>query len=223
MPISRVSLYGNPNVGAFLFATDKFALVPPDAPPKFVEEATATLKVPLYKTTICGSVLLGIFIAGNSKGILVPHNAKDEEVALIQASTGLPVIQYNGKNNALGNMILINDSAALVGPKTDQQLKSLIANHLGVEVHEGRIAGLSMPGVCAVANNRALLYHPQATEEETAKLEEIFNIPAHVSTVNCGFPYLRVGMVANSYGVIVGDATTGPEMAHIESSLGLIG
>lgn len=166
---------------------------------------------------------MGIFIAGNSKGILVPHNAKDEEIAFIHTTTGLPVVQYNGKNNALGNMILVNDSVALVGPNTDQKLKSLITDTLGVEVYEGRIGGLSMPGVCAVVNNKALLCHPQTTEEETKKLEEIFNIPVHLSTVNCGFPYLRVGMAVNSYGVIVGMETTGPEMAHIESSLGLIG
>lgn len=222
MPITRLSLYGNPNIGAFLFATDKFVLVPPDVPQKFAEDISTTLKVPVNRTTICGSVLLGIFIAGNSKGVLVPHNAKDEEISFIESSTGLPVFQYNGKRNALGNMTLLNDTAALVGSRTDPELKTLISDHLGVDVYEGCIAGLSMPGVCAVINNKAMLCHPQITEEETSKLGEIFNIPINVSTVNCGFPYLRVGMVANSYGVVVGEATTGPEMAHIEMSLGLV-
>lgn len=223
MPISRLSLYGNPNIGAFLFATDKFALIPPDVPSKSAEEISATLKVPLYRTTICGSVLLGIFITGNSKGILVPHNANEEEISYIRSTTGIPVIQYNGKKNALGNMVLINDTIAMVGAGTDSDLKSLLSETLQVDVFEGSIAGLSLPGVCAVANNRAVLCHPQTSEEEIRKLEEIFNIPVNISTVNCGYPYLRVGMLANSYGVVVGDATTGPEMAHIESSLGLIG
>jgi translation initiation factor 6 len=48
-------------------------------------------------------------------------------------------------------------------------------------------------------------------------------MPVDISTVNCGFPYLRVGMAANSNGAVVGNATTGPEMVRIESSLGIIG
>lgn len=216
-------MYGNPNIGAFLFATDKFVLAPPDVPTKFAEEISTTLKVPLHQTTICGSVLLGIFIAGNSNGILVPHNAKEEEISFIEKNVGVPVFQYEGKKNALGNMILLNDSAALVGVGTDPELKSLVSKALNVDVYEGSIAGLHLPGVCAVINNKAMLCHPQTTEDEAKKLEEIFNIPVNISTVNCGYPYLRVGMLANSYGVVVGDATTGPEMAHIEASLGLIG
>ncbi|MEM4217652.1 MAG: translation initiation factor IF-6 [Candidatus Methanomethylicaceae archaeon] len=223
MPISRLSLYGNPNIGAFLFATDKFALVPPDIPSKFAEEISTTLKVSICKTTICGSVLLGIFITGNSRGILVPHNAREEEVSLIESNVGVPVVQYNGKKNALGNMVLLNDSFAVVGVGADPELKTLLSKILEVEVYEGTIAGLSLPGVCAVVNNKAMLCHPQTTDEEARRLEEIFNIPVNISTVNCGYPYLRVGMLANSYGVVVGEATTGPEMAHIESSLGLIG
>jgi translation initiation factor 6 len=58
-------------------------------------------------------------------------------------------------------------------------------------------------------------------EEENSKLEKIFNKSVYPSTVNRGFPYLRIGMVANSYGVVVGDMTTGPEIAHIEASLGV--
>jgi len=223
LPISRLSLYGNPNIGAFLFATDKFALAPPDIPRKFEEEMSSTLRVPLYKTTICGSVLLGIFITGNSKGLLVPHNAKEDEISFIESSVSIPVVQYNGKKNALGNMVLVNDSVAAVGVGADPELKSLLSKTLGVEVYEVNIAGLSLPGVCAVTNNKAMLCHPQTTDEEVKKLEEIFNIPVNISTVNCGYPYLRVGMLANSYGVVVGEATTGPEMAHIEASLGLIG
>ncbi|MDH5806459.1 MAG: translation initiation factor IF-6 [Candidatus Methanomethylicaceae archaeon] len=222
MPISRSSIYGNSNIGAFTFANDFFALVPYDSPDKFVFEISNTLKVPVYKTTICSSVLLGIFIVGNSKGILVPHNAKEEEINFIKKVTGFSIIQYKGKSNALGNMILINDKSALVSPKADKDLKQLISKELGVEVFDGQIAGISMPGACAVINSKGILCHPQASNEEIAILEKIFNKPVYPSTVNCGIPYLRIGMVVNSYGAVVGEETTGPEIAHIESSLGLV-
>ena len=222
MSITRLSLYGNPNIGAFTFATDTFALIPPDMPPGAAEDFSSALGVPTFRATVGGSVLLGIFLTGNSRGVIVPNSATEEEISFIEREAKVPVAVYDGKKNALGNMILVNDRAAMVGSGIDPVLKDLIAKHLKVKVHEGRIATLSMPGVCAVINNRGIVAHPLTSEEEMARLGELFNIPVDVSTINCGFPYLRVGMTANSHGVIVGEETTGPEMARIESSLGFM-
>lgn len=223
MPIARISLYGNPNIGAFTFATDKFALIPPDMPPGTAENFSSALGVPTFRVTVGGSVLLGIFLTGNSRGVIVPNSANEEEISFIEHEVKVPVVQYNGKKNALGNMILVNDRIAMVGSGMDPILKTLIAEHLEVKVHEGSIASLSMPGVCAVINNKGLVAHPLTSEEEMARLGELFNIPIDVSTINCGFPYLRIGMTANSNGAVVGQETTGPEMARIESSLGFMG
>jgi translation initiation factor 6 len=223
LPITRLSLYGNSNIGAFTFATDKFALIPPDTPPGMAEDLSSTLSVPAYRTTVGGSVLLGIFLTGNSRGIIVPNSATEEEISFIEREVKVPVAIYSGKKNALGNMILVNDRVAMVGSGMDPALKTLIAKHIEVKVQEGRIATLSMPGVCAVINNRGVVAHPLTSEEEMARLGELFNIPVDVSTINCGFPYLRVGMTANSNGAVVGEATTGPEIFRIESSLGLMG
>jgi len=222
LSITRLSLYGNPNIGAFTFATDTFALIPPDMPPGAAEDFSSALGVPTFRATVGGSVLLGIFLTGNSRGVIVPNSATEEEISFIEREAKVPVAVYDGKKNALGNMILVNDRAAMVGSGIDPVLKDLIAKHLKVKVHEGRIATLSMPGVCAVINNRGIVAHPLTSEEEMARLGELFNIPVDVSTINCGFPYLRVGMTANSHGVIVGEETTGPEMARIESSLGFM-
>lgn len=223
MPLSRIPLYGNPNIGAFTFATDKFALFPPDMPAGAAREFSETLGVPCYTATVSGSVLLGIFLLGNSKGIIVPDSSTEEEISVIRECTRVPIAIYDGKKNALGNMVLANEKHALVGLDIDPLLKDLIAETLKVEVHEGTIATLNMPGVCAIANGRGIVAHPMTTEEELAKLSEIFNIPVDISTVNCGFPYLKVGITANSNGAVVGEATTGPEMARIESSLGITG
>lgn len=223
MPLSRISLYGNANVGAFIFATDRCAMIPNDAPLSVEREVSEALGVPTLKATVGGSVLLGIFIVGNSKGIILPATSSDEEISAIAGATDLPVAVYDGKKNALGNMVLANDTAALVAPQTDPSLIDLVSEHLGVEVRTGTIAGISMTGVCAVVNRKGLVAHPMVTDAEVKALAELFNIPVDISTVNCGFPYVRVGIVANSNGAVVGSATTGPEMVRIESSLGIIG
>jgi len=223
LSIARLSLYGNPNIGAFTFATDSFGLVPFDMPEGVTREFSSTLDIPVCRASIGGSVLLGIFAIGNSKGIVLPYTATDEELDIIERSLRVPIAIYEGKKNALGNMVLINERTALVGPESDNALKDLIASHLKVEVHEGTIAGIKMAGVCAAVNDKGVVAHPLTSEVELANLGKIFNMPVDVSTINCGFPYLRVGMTANSKGVIVGEQTTGPEMARIESSLGLQG
>jgi len=223
LSITRLSLYGNPNVGAFTFATDSFGLVPFDMPEGVTREFSSTLDIPVYRASIGGSVLLGIFTIGNSKGVILPYTVTDEELEIIEDSLRVPVAIYEGKKNALGNMVLVNERTALVGVGTDAALKELVARHLGVVVHEGTIAGINMVGVCAVVNNKGVVAHPLASEGEIAHLGKIFNMPVDVSTINCGFPYIRVGMTANSKGVVVGEQTTGPEMARIESSLGLQG
>jgi len=48
------------------------------------------------------------------------------------------------------------------------------------------------------------------------------NVPADVGTVNHGTRLVGAGTVANSQGVLVGQNTTGPEMARIEESLGFL-
>ncbi|MDH7555959.1 MAG: translation initiation factor IF-6 [Candidatus Methanosuratincola sp.] len=223
MSISRLSLYGNPNIGAFTFSTDSFLLVPPDIPDGTLKEFSETLGVPAYRTTVSGSVLLGIFTIGNSRGIILPGTATDTEIQQIEQMTSVPVAVYEGKVNALGNMVLLGERAAMVGRGADKRLVDLIRSHLRVEVYEGSIAGINMPGVCAVSNKKGIVSHPLTSEAELNSLSKIFNIPVDVSTVNCGSPYLRVGITANSYGAVVGQETTGPEMARIESSLGLTG
>ncbi len=223
MSVARLSLYGNPNIGAFTFSTDSFSLVPPDMPDGTIKAFSEALCVPAYRTTVSGSVLLGIFTIGNSRGLILPGTATENEVQQIEEMTSLPVTVYEGKANALGNMVLLGERAALIGQGADKRLIELIQYRLGVEVYEGRIAGINMPGACAVINKKGIVSHPFTSEAEAGKLSKIFNIPVDVSTVNCGSPYLRVGMTANSYGAVVGHETTGPEMARIESSLGLTG
>ena len=155
--------------------------------------------------------------------MILPGTSSDEEIGAIGTATGLPVAIYSGKKNALGNMVLVNDRAALVGPDTDPSLMELVSRHLKVEVKAGTIAEIAMTGVCAAVNSRGLVAHPMTTDAEVKALAELFNIPVDISTVNCGFPYVRVGIAANSRGAVVGSATTGPEMARIESSLGITG
>ena len=82
MSILRLSFGQNPYVGAFVRATDKFALIPDTVPAPTVEKIKETLKVDTYKLTLDGSRLLGVFLAANSKGLLVPHFVDDKQISI---------------------------------------------------------------------------------------------------------------------------------------------
>ena len=74
-------------------------------------------------------------------------------------------------------------------------------------------------GMAGVATNKGLLVHPRVSEQEMAVLEELFELPVDVGTVNLGSPLVGSGLLANSYGYLAGDETTGPELGRIEDAL----
>ncbi len=213
------SVYGNPNVGAFSFANDSFAIVPPDVPGKVVEVFEENLQVQVHKATIAGSVLLGIMIAGNNHGMLLPYSATDEEVETLREMSSLKVERLQTRVTALGNLILANDHGALIFPWLEDKAVKTVESVLEVKAQKGSISGSPLVGSNGVATDRGVLVNPLAKEKDLAVLREVLNVQADVGTVNRGIPYVRTGMTANSRGAVVGDQTTGPELARIIETL----
>jgi len=219
--IRRVNLAGNPNLGVSLAATDKVALAPPNLGEKMVQVVEECLEVPVVKTPISGSSLAGALAVGNSSGILVSKYAFDKEIKTITDS-GLKVERIPDRLTAVGNIILANDHGALVNPLLSEEAIEVVSRTLDVDVVRGSIANFKITGSVAVATNKGVLVHPSATPEELEFMEKTMKVPADVGTVNQGTRLVGAGTVANSYGVLVGENTTGPEMARIEESLGFL-
>lgn len=221
MPAIRVDLFGTVNIGAFCFANDHFLLIPKETPVKTVNLLVEALQVPAVKVTISGSVLIGILIAGNSSGIIVPSTAHEEELLTLKRELSINIVRINSKKTALGNLVLANDKAAMVSTELSKTEMDAVSDALGVESFRGSLAGFTSVGAVGVATNKGVLAHPKASQSDLAQLREIFKVPVDISTVNCGSPLLRIGMVANSKGAALGSVTTGHELAHIEASLGI--
>ena len=73
---------GLSSLGAFGVATEKFAIISEMWPQKAVEAITKALEVPITKLTIGDTSLVGILIAANSNGILLPHIFSQREMDL---------------------------------------------------------------------------------------------------------------------------------------------
>lgn len=219
--IRRVNLAGNPNLGVYIAVTDKVALAPPNLGDKMVGVVEESLQVPVIKTPISGSSLAGALAVGNSRGFLVSRYAFNTEVNAIK-EFGLEVERIPDRLTAVGNIILANDHGAMVNPLLSDEAVDVVSETLDVEVVRGSIANFKITGSVAVATNKGAMVHPSATSDELDFLEKTMNVPVDVGTVNQGMKLVGAGTVANSNGVLVGEKTTGPEMARIEESLGFL-
>ncbi len=218
--VEKLNLYGNPNVGVYVAASDSYAIIPEDAEAGVEKVVMEVLKVDrVVRVKILDTRLVGVMVAGNSNGLLLPQGAEDE-ARFLGRVLSVNVALLPSRNNALGNLIVANDKAALVYPGLEREAVKTVEDVLGVEVFKSSIAGIGAVGSIIVVTNRGGIVHPEASEEELRFLEDIFKVPFETGTINFGIEFVRTGLVANSYGALVGEDTTGPEIARIQIALG---
>jgi len=220
--VKRISIGGSAVLGVFAACTEDFLLsapAPEEEQLNFLQELDVT-SVPLL---IGSSTVIGSLIAGNSNGFVISNNALRHEIAQLRRSCGgLPVRKLPGRINAAGNVILANDTAALIHPNLVARAERVISEALGVDVQRGTVAGLKTVGMAACATNKGVLAHPKATEGELSKLDDTFGVPVNIGTVNYGSPLVGSSLLANTKGYVVGLETTGIELGRIEESLGFL-
>ncbi len=216
----RLRIVGSSLVGVFARCTEKIALVPLEVGPEMISRIEERLGVVSVRTSISGSSVVGSLVCGNSTGFVT--NPLASEAALQKLSAHGKAARLPGKISAAGNVILANDSAALVHPGLSSRACEILSQTLGVEAVKGTIGGLKTVGMAAVATNKGLLVHPRVSEAELAVLDDLFGLPVDVGTVNFGSPQIGSGLLANSKGYLAGEETSGPEMGRIEDALGFL-
>jgi len=221
------SLDGSSFIGVFVTCTETVVLVPPRASPRTVAELEHALQVKAFQITIAETSLLGCLIAGNSKGFICSPYTLDREFQRLDAlacAAGLTLqlgrLPKGDQMTAAGNVILTNDSVALIHPDLSEQTVAVVKETLGVEVYKGTLGGLKTVGMAAVATNRGVLAHKYASHAELTFLEDIFGLPVEIGSVNFGIPLIGAALLANSKGFAVGAETTGPELGRIVDALG---
>jgi translation initiation factor 6 len=166
---------------------------------------------------------LGVYIATNSNGILVPSIITDSEIEELKTlcssyDTSLEIVE--SKDNALGNLILCNNNGAVISKELSGNINT-IQDVLDVEVLILDYAQNKLPGSCGVANNNGCCVHPLISESEAEMISEVLKVPVDVSTINMGNPYIRAGSVTNDFGGIFGYDSSGPELMRLSNVLNL--
>ncbi|VVB93322.1 Translation initiation factor 6 [uncultured archaeon] len=214
----KINISGSPVLGVFATCTEEFVFVPYDVSDETIQDLEESLGVKAVRSSVGGSFIIGSLLCGNSNGAIVAGFILDKEMRTIRKH--MKAARLSGELNAAGNLILANDSAALVHPDLSDRSIGVIKRTLGVDVKKGTIGGLKTVGMAGIATNKGILVHPKATSNEIATLEEVFNLPVDIGTVNFGSPLVGSGILANSKGYVTGEDTTGPEITRIEDTLG---
>lgn len=221
------SLDGSSYIGIFLTCTEDVVILPPHASNRLVVDVERALGVKAVKTSIAETSLVGCLTVGNSNGFIFSPYTLDSEIQAIADFTkalGLKLrlnrLPSGDPLNAAGNIILANDTVALVHPQSTEKTVDIVKGTLEVEVYKGKIGGLKTVGMAAVATNKGVLVHKNAPYAELEFLEEIFELPVGIGSVNCGMPVIGAALLANTKGYAAGDETTGAELGRIVDILG---
>ncbi|MFB6207898.1 MAG: translation initiation factor IF-6 [Candidatus Nanohaloarchaea archaeon] len=212
MEIQRYNYLGNTNIGFYAVIAGDQAVFPPEFKQKDGFETDYA------ETYLAKTRLVGLFAAGNSNCILVPDIVTEREMDKLDES-GIDYRVIDSNDTALGNLILANDSGAVISPRLEAH-QDEIEEALDVEVKVAEIAGIPSPGACGVANSHGVLLHRDTSEEEAELVRDVLEVEeVDIGTVNMGSPYIGSGLLANDSMILVGEDTTGPETGRIDRTL----
>ena len=213
MKLDRLNILGCPVLGVFGRASESYCLVAYQAKKKTCDKISEILQVPVHRIKVVDTNFVGLFLSGNSSGIVVP-DIVNEKIEL-----DVTVTKIKTKHTCLGNLILANDKGAILSPLLSEY-SSEIRDTLDVDVSSGTIARLPIVGSLAVATNSGVLAHPEIKEDEKLLIGDILQVEVFTGTLNKGSPFVGSSILANTKGAVIGDLTRVPEVIKLEEALG---
>lgn len=219
--MEKCTYFGNPWLGMFIKTNDEVTMLPIDSMKKLEDKIEANLKTKILKISAGDSNLLGVYIAINSKGAILPNVMREEEIALVRKS-GLNIYVSKDMHNANGNNLAVNDKGGVINPYISNNEVKLMEDALGIELISMHVAGHSTVGSACIATNTGFLAHYKTDEEEMKRLTDALKVTGSKGTVNTGTGFVSYGIVVNKNGYVAGEDTTAFELGRLEEALGLI-
>ena len=219
MGIVKNNIIGSEYVGAFARSTEDIVIAGTRLSESGERSIKEALGADVARASIDGSDLIGLYSVANSNCILLPEFISRMELERFsKISINVKVLET--PLNALGNNILANDKVAIINPEFTDREEAEIGKALDVETVRMSIGGFRTVGANNILTNKGLVANNMAAEEELAKLRGIFKYVSQ-STANTGSLSIGLCAISNSKGLLVGEKTTGFEMARISEGLDL--
>jgi len=222
--VAKLNFNGDPNVGLRALATDKFCLIGRDVPEKYDAKLEEVLGVPLIRTNLYNTPLVGIFAVANSTHLFVPDIIFKSELENLKVKLkkhNIKIITLKTDHTALSNSIVLNDKICFTSTLIETQVIEAIKN-TGLEVFQTDLAETKVPGSLGILTNKGAIFAPNLSDPEIKLIEKALGFEIGLGTVNMGNPFLSSGIIANSNGFIIGSLSSGPEIARIDEALGFL-
>lgn len=220
----RVDFEGSSDIGAYAILTNKYCVVGKSSSRNFYSYFQEHLHISLVETTINSIKTVGSLCVGNKNGLLVPSTATDQE--LLHLRNLLPenvrIKRIGERLNALGNVIVCNDSVALVHGDIDDESVKNIEEVLMVDVFRHNIGCEPLVGTFSAMNNQGMLVHPRTSVEEIDELCNLLSVSVVAGTINKGSSVIGGGMVVNDWISFMGHRSTATEVTVIENAFKLV-
>ncbi len=116
MDIIKYDIYSGPNIGIYSTVNDEFIFLPRGFADGKSEKLSEYLEVKPLEVSVANARVLGVLMAVNNHGILLPSTCSEGEFNHFKENTDLNVEILDVKNNALGNMMSVNNKGGIVSP-----------------------------------------------------------------------------------------------------------
>ncbi len=219
MGSAKHNILGSDYVGAFCITTDSYTIIPNGVGKSIKEIVEDTLKTEVFSAKLANSDLLGIFGRANSNGIVLSNTVYEEEMRALGNPNGANIAAIESDLNAVGNNIMANDKVAFINPEYSPKAAKEIGDVLGVEVFPMKIGYFKTLGATNILTNKGMAINNTVSDEQKEKIEEMLGIKTVRTTANTGSLSIGIAALANSYGILVGNSTTGFELARLIQTL----
>lgn len=220
MEAAKYRIHGSDYIGVFATATDKLLFIGEMVESKEKKFLANILDVESVGLTISGSELVGLFSRANSKGVIFSNLILDEELAKIKSrDLDMNIGVLESGMNAIGCNILANDKVAIINSDYSNRTAKSIGDILDVEVVKAKTDGFKTVGANNILTNNGFVINNRSTDSEKERLDAITGFDSVRTTANAGSLTIGLSVIVNSRAVVVGDDTTGYELARILEAL----
>lgn len=216
--IYRATIRKSPFIGTYVSLFDNNAIVPPIAPKGFLKLLHKYLGVNTVSTTIGGVSSIGPMVAMNGNNIILPRTIVDEELSVISRIYSEAMI-VDSKLLAWGNLLVVNNKGGLISNMVPKEIMNQISDFLGLELVPLNLKDYRTIGSLFAISDEVGLVSPLVNSEGLQLAREVLKIRLNTTTVNDGEKLVKLGVLLNDKGLIVGRTTTGPELMAIQSLL----